>query len=185
MAETLGQTRADFPFFMDIPTRWMDNDAYGHVNNVQYYSFFDSLVNAHLVRFGGLDANTSPVIGLVVESKCQFKKSLHFPGTVNCGLRCVKIGRTSVTYEIGCFGKATRKSPPSAISSTSMSNGSAKHRRQSRRNGGWRWSRCWSPPAIRSHLVKTAGGLAGGPGAAHRPQLAMVTPPYGRGWGWL
>ncbi|MEE3105453.1 MAG: thioesterase family protein [Pseudomonadota bacterium] len=103
MAETQGQTRADFPFFMDIPTRWMDNDAYGHVNNVQYYSFFDTVVNAHLVRFGGLDANTSPVIGLVVESRCQFKKSLYFPGTVNCGLRCVKIGRTSVTYEIGLF----------------------------------------------------------------------------------
>ncbi|MEC9167239.1 MAG: acyl-CoA thioesterase, partial [Pseudomonadota bacterium] len=66
MAETQGQTRADFPFFMDIPTRWMDNDAYGHVNNVQYYSFFDPVVNAHLVRVGGLDANASSVIGLVV-----------------------------------------------------------------------------------------------------------------------
>jgi acyl-CoA thioester hydrolase len=103
MSERLALLRADFPFFMDIPTRWMDNDAYGHVNNVQYYSFFDSLVNAHLVRYGGLDANTSPVIGLVVESKCQFKKSLNFPAVINCGLRCVNIGRSSVNYEIGLF----------------------------------------------------------------------------------
>lgn len=109
MTETDRVGRADFPFFMDIPTRWMDNDAYGHVNNVQYYSFFDSLVNAHLVAYGGLDATTSTVIGLVVESKCQFKKSLHFPGVVNCGLRCVKIGRSSVTYEIGLFREGDRE----------------------------------------------------------------------------
>ena len=97
------ETRESYAWFVDIPTRWMDVDVYGHVNNVEYYSYFDTAVAAHLIEVGGLDPHNSPVIGLVIETKCLFKKSLLFPIVVNAGLRVVQIGRSSVRYEIGLF----------------------------------------------------------------------------------
>lgn len=103
-AETeVAETRERYRWWIEIPTRWMDNDAYGHVNNVEYYSFFDTAVNAHLIRHGGLDIHRSPVIGLVVETQCRYKKSLVFPDVVEAGIRVDRIGRTSVTYSVGLF----------------------------------------------------------------------------------
>ena len=102
-AASATQTRAAYPYFRTIPTRWMDNDAYGHVNNVTYYSYFDTVVNEHLIREGGLDIARDPVVGLVVETGCTFRKSLSFPERIDAGLRVAKLGTTSVTYEIGLF----------------------------------------------------------------------------------
>lgn len=96
-------TRADFPRLRPIPTRWMDNDVYGHVNNVAYYSFFDTAVNAHLIEAGLLDPAASPVIGLVAETGCRYFAPLTFPETVTAGLRVERLGRSSVRYEIGLF----------------------------------------------------------------------------------
>jgi acyl-CoA thioester hydrolase len=95
--------RDSYPSFLAIPTRWMDNDVYGHVNNVVYYSYFDTVVNEHLVRAGGLDIENSPAIGIVVETRCRFHKALSFPDVVDAGLRVAKLGNSSVTYEIGLF----------------------------------------------------------------------------------
>jgi acyl-CoA thioester hydrolase len=95
--------RNSYRSFLAIPTRWMDNDAYGHVNNVVYYSYFDTVVNEHLVREGGLDIERSPAVGVVVETRCRFHKSLSFPDVVDAGLRVTKLGNSSVTYEIGLF----------------------------------------------------------------------------------
>ena len=97
------ERRAGFRHFLAIPTRWMDNDSYGHVNNVTYYSYFDTVVNEHLIRCGGLDLANDSVVGYVVASACQFKKPLTFPDTIDAGLRVVKLGTSSVTYEIGIF----------------------------------------------------------------------------------
>jgi acyl-CoA thioester hydrolase len=96
--------RSHYPRFRTITTRWMDNDAYGHVNNVVYYSFFDTAVNAHLIEAGALAIETSPVIGLVVETKCNYFAPLAFPQTVDAGLRVAHVGRSSVRYEVGLFG---------------------------------------------------------------------------------
>ena len=100
--------RDSYPHFLAIGTRWKDNDVYGHVNNVEYYSFFDTVINEFLIRAGGLDIHGGPVIGLCVESQCTFKQSLAFPDTVDAGLRVAKLGNSSVAYEIGLFraGKA-------------------------------------------------------------------------------
>lgn len=95
--------RSDYPHFLAITTRWKDNDVYGHVNNVEYYSFFDTVINEYLIRAGGLDIHGGPVIGLCVESQCTFKQSLAFPDTVDAGLRVTKLGTSSVHYEIGLF----------------------------------------------------------------------------------
>jgi len=95
--------RAAYRYFLAIPTRWMDNDGYGHVNNVTYYSYFDTAVNEHLIRAGGLDIRNGPAIGLVVETACRFHLPLSFPEPVDTGLRIVKLGTSSVTYEIGIF----------------------------------------------------------------------------------
>ena len=95
--------RAGFRHFLAIPTRWMDNDSYGHVNNVTYYSYFDTAVNEHLIRCGGLDLVNDPVVGYVVASACRFAKPLTFPETIDAGLAIVKLGTSSVTYEIGIF----------------------------------------------------------------------------------
>jgi len=95
--------RAAYPYFRTIATRWMDNDAYGHVNNVTYYSYFDTLVNEHLIRDGGLDVARDPVVGLVVETRCRFRKSLAFPERVDAGMRVTKLGTSSVAYDIALF----------------------------------------------------------------------------------
>ncbi len=103
-------TRADFPHFLAIPTRWMDNDVYGHVNNVVYYSYFDTVINAYLIGEGGLDIARGEVIGITPETRCNFLAELTFPETVEAGLRVRRLGGSSVTYEIGIF-KAGRAAP--------------------------------------------------------------------------
>ena len=95
--------REQYRHFLAIPTRWMDNDVYGHVNNVVYYSFFDTVVNHYLVAQGVLDFEKSPVIGLVVETLCRFFKPLAFPATIEAGLRVGRLGGSSVRYEIAIF----------------------------------------------------------------------------------
>jgi acyl-CoA thioester hydrolase len=96
-------TRAAFRLFRPIPTRWMDNDVYGHVNNVVYYSLFDTAVNAHLVEAGVLDPAASPATGLVVETSCTYFESISFPETVDAGIAVTALGRSSVTYAVAIF----------------------------------------------------------------------------------
>jgi acyl-CoA thioester hydrolase len=95
--------RADFGHFLPIPTRWMDNDAYGHVNNVVYYAYFDTVINAYLVAEGGLDIARGPVIGLCVESHCAYALPAAFPEVLEAGLRVEHLGKSSVRYGIGIF----------------------------------------------------------------------------------
>jgi acyl-CoA thioester hydrolase len=95
--------RAAYPRLQTISTRWMDNDVYGHVNNVVHYSFFDTAVNRYLIEAGALDIHGGAVIGLVVETRCSYFESIAFPQTVHAGLRVEHIGRSSVRYEIGLF----------------------------------------------------------------------------------
>src|SRR5215207_7122122 len=95
--------RSSYSHFLAITTRWKDNDVYGHVNNVEYYSFFDTVINEFLIRAGDLDIHRGDVIGLCVESACTFKQSLAFPATVDAGLRVSKLGNSSVGYEVGLF----------------------------------------------------------------------------------
>ena len=96
-------TRADFAAFRGVTTRWMDNDAYGHVNNVVYYSWFDTAVNAHLVEQGALDPATGDVVGVVVETGCRYHAPISFPEPVEIGLRVERVGETSVAYALGVF----------------------------------------------------------------------------------
>jgi acyl-CoA thioester hydrolase len=95
--------RGEFRHFLAIATRWEDNDSYGHVNNVVYYSYFDTVVNEHLIREGGLDIRDGPAIGLVVETGCSFHRPLSFPCVIDAGLRVAKLGNSSVRYEIALF----------------------------------------------------------------------------------
>lgn len=95
--------RSTFPLFRSITTRWMDNDAYGHVNNVHYYSYFDSAVNGWLIDEGLLAIGDSPVIGLVVESGCAYFESVAFPERLEAAISVAHLGRSSVRYEIGIF----------------------------------------------------------------------------------
>jgi acyl-CoA thioester hydrolase len=97
-------TEAEYGYRTTISTRWMDNDMYGHVNNVQYYSFFDTALTEWLIREGGLDPAGGEAIGLCVESQCTYTKSLTFPETVTAGLRVGHVGRSSVRYEIALWG---------------------------------------------------------------------------------
>ena len=96
-------TRADYGHFLSIGTRWKDNDLYGHVNNVEYYSYFDTVINSYLIAVGGLDIHHGAVIGVCAESHCKFLGSLVFPGSVDAGLRVAHLGGSSVRYEIGLF----------------------------------------------------------------------------------
>lgn len=97
------ETRDRFPHFLTIPTRWMDNDIYGHVNNVVYYAYFDTVINAYLIREGGLDIHGGEVIGVCAESACRYKAAFAFPEEVEAGLRVGHLGDRSVRYEIGLF----------------------------------------------------------------------------------
>ncbi len=98
-------TRADYRHFAKIPTRWMDNDVYGHVNNVNYYSYFDTLINRYLIDEGRLDFHSGPVIGLAVESLCRYYRSFAYPDIIDGGLRVGRLGSSSVRYEIGLFAE--------------------------------------------------------------------------------
>ena len=97
--------RSAFPVFRTITTRWMDNDAYGHVNNVVYYSWFDTAVNAYLIENGVLDIHNGAAIGLVVETQCNYFAPLAFPQTIEAGIRVAHQGTSSVRYEVGLFAQ--------------------------------------------------------------------------------
>jgi acyl-CoA thioester hydrolase len=104
-------TRADYLWFCTLTTRWMDNDVYGHVNNVQHYSFFDTGVARFLLEAGmfgkdALELEKVTAVGLVVETLCRYHAPLAFPDTVAVGLRCARLGGSSVRYEIGLFRNA-------------------------------------------------------------------------------
>ncbi len=99
------ELRNAYPVLRAIPTRWNDNDAYGHVNNVVYYSWFDTAVNAWLIENGVLDIQRSPTVGLVVETHCNYFSPLAFPQTVQVGLRVAHVGASSVRYELAVFGE--------------------------------------------------------------------------------
>ena len=103
MSKLLPLHRSEFRHFQAIQTRWMDNDAYRHVNNVVYSSFFDTVVNGYLISKGVLDLDASEVIGLVVETRCNYFSPIAFPDTVHAGMRVAKLGNSSVRYEVGIF----------------------------------------------------------------------------------
>lgn len=119
----IGQ-RQDYLHFLEIPTRWMDNDIYGHVNNTVYYSFFDTAINRFLIDDAGLDIHGGDVIGLAVESMCRYHASFAYPETVTAGLRIASIGNSSVRYEVGLFGNA----PDDVGNASGAPDGSAKAR---------------------------------------------------------
>ncbi len=97
------EVRGNYRRFLEIPTRWMDNDVYQHVNNVNYYSFFDTVVNEYLMSEGVLDYESGDVVGFVVETCCQYHRPLRFPDVIDAGLRVAKIGTSSVRYEVALF----------------------------------------------------------------------------------
>jgi acyl-CoA thioester hydrolase len=99
------QPRPGYRHFSRIATRWMDNDVYGHVNNVVFYSFFDTAVNRYLIEAGALDIHRGSVIGLVVETQCNYFAPLEFPQVVEAGLRVARVGGSSVRYEVGLFAE--------------------------------------------------------------------------------
>ncbi len=96
-------SRAEYPHFTSLPTRWMDNDIYGHVNNALYYAFFDTAINEYLIDEGGLDIVAGDVIAFAVESQCQYLSPFAFPGVIDVGLRVGKLGNSSVRYELAIF----------------------------------------------------------------------------------
>ncbi len=98
--------RGDFPVHRSIPTRWSDDDVYGHVNNVVHYSVFDTAVNGWLIEASGVDIRTLPAIGLVVETSCRYFAELRFPETITAGIALEKLGNSSVVYRLGLFGAA-------------------------------------------------------------------------------
>jgi len=103
MAEHTAARRGDYPHFLTIPTRWMDNDIYGHVNNVVYYSYFDTVINDYLIHQGGLDIHAGPVIGVCAESSCRYRAAFCFPESVDAGLRVAELRNRAVRYDIGLF----------------------------------------------------------------------------------
>ncbi|WP_216328303.1 acyl-CoA thioesterase [Deinococcus aestuarii] len=103
MARSTPAARAAYPHHHPTPTRWADNDVYGHVNNVTYYAYFDTAVNAYLASRGALDVQGGGVIGLVVETGCVFFAPAAFPETLSVGVRVAHLGRSSVRYELAVF----------------------------------------------------------------------------------
>ena len=97
--------RSNYRVFRSIGTRWMDNDAYGHVNNVVYYSWFDTAVNGYLIEHDVLDIHQGETIGLVIETQCNYFSPLAFPQTVDAGIRVARLGASSVRYEVGLFAQ--------------------------------------------------------------------------------
>jgi len=93
------------PHHLAIPTRWADNDVYGHVNNVEFYAFFDTVINRFLIEEGALDIHAGEVIGLCVESHCRFDRPLAFPEVIDAGMRVGHLGTSSVRYELALFGE--------------------------------------------------------------------------------
>lgn len=95
--------RTEYSHFVQISTRWMDNDVYGHINNALYYGFFDTAINSYLISEAGLDINAGPIIGFAVESQCHYLQPLAFPEVLEVGLRVGKLGNSSVRYELAIF----------------------------------------------------------------------------------
>jgi acyl-CoA thioester hydrolase len=109
----LPERRSEFRVLRTITTRWMDNDHYGHVNNVTYYSYFDTAVNGYLIEASGTDIRDLPAIGIVAETSCRFLRELSFPDTVHAGLALERLGNSSVVYRIGLF--RNEEAEPAAI----------------------------------------------------------------------
>lgn len=103
MTEKPQITRAEYAHLLALPTRWMDNDVYGHVNNALYYAFFDTAINEYLIAEGGLDITAGAVVAFAAESQCQYLRPFAFPGTIEIGLRVGKLGNSSVRYELAIF----------------------------------------------------------------------------------
>jgi acyl-CoA thioester hydrolase len=103
MATTSSPRRADYAWFRPVTARWMDNDVYGHVNNAHYYSYFDTVINQYLIEHGGLDPGSSPVVGFVVSSGCDFLRPVAYPEGLEVGLRVDRTGRSSVHYGVALF----------------------------------------------------------------------------------
>ncbi|MFT4726507.1 MAG: acyl-CoA thioester hydrolase [Granulosicoccus sp.] len=95
--------RKHYAYFKSISTRWIDNDVYGHVNNAVYYTYFDTVCNSFLIEKGGLDIATSPIVGFIVASNCQYLSPIKFPSTINAGMRVNRIGNRSIEYGVGIF----------------------------------------------------------------------------------
>jgi acyl-CoA thioester hydrolase len=104
MAQGLLETRDRYPHFLDIQTRWADNDLYGHVNNVTFYSYFDTVINRYLIDAGGLDIHDGGIVGYAVETMCRFHRPVAYPEALQAGLRVGRLGTSSARYEIGIFG---------------------------------------------------------------------------------
>jgi acyl-CoA thioester hydrolase len=95
--------RNEYKHFVSIPTRWRDNDLYGHVNNIEYYGYFDTAINLYLIRYGGLEIHTGDSVGVCAESHCKYISELAFPETFDVGLRVEQLGKSSVRYGLGLF----------------------------------------------------------------------------------
>ncbi|HBO16010.1 MAG TPA: thioesterase [Porticoccaceae bacterium] len=95
--------RDDYHYFLTLATRWMDNDSYGHVNNVTYYSYFDTVTNHYLVKHGDLNIQTSPIVGFVVASSCEYVAPISFPDVIDAALRVDRLGNSSVQYGVAIF----------------------------------------------------------------------------------
>ena len=101
---------SDYPYHVEIATRWQHNDAYGHINNVMYYSFFDTAVNRFLIEEGGLNIHKGNILAYVVSSQCQYITPASYPETIFVGVRVIKVGRSSVTYGLSVYaGEAKRR----------------------------------------------------------------------------
>lgn len=105
MSRPIARSRTEFKYFIDLNTRWADNDIYGHVNNVMYYSYFDTTANRYLIEQGGLDIHSGNIIGLVVDSGCSYFAPVAFPDLLEGGLSIAKLGNSSVRYDIAIFKK--------------------------------------------------------------------------------
>jgi acyl-CoA thioester hydrolase len=103
MSQKIQISRAEYLHFLPLPTRWMDNDVYGHVNNALYYAFFDTAINEYLIAEGGHDITSGSAMAFAAESHCQYLSPLAFPGVIDIGLRVGKLGNSSVRYELAIF----------------------------------------------------------------------------------
>lgn len=103
MSQTQPSQRGDYHYFLPITTRWKDNDLYGHVNNVTYYAYFDTVANQYLIEQGGLNIHQDPIVGFVVNSGCNYYAPIAFPDQLEGGLRVNRLGNSSVEYGIGIF----------------------------------------------------------------------------------
>ncbi|HEV2647327.1 MAG TPA: thioesterase family protein [Acidobacteriaceae bacterium] len=109
LAEAAMTERKDYKHFTAIPTRWRDNDLYGHINNIEYYGYFDTVINLYLIAAGGLEIHGGSLIGVCAESHCKFSSELAFPETVDAGLRVENLGNSSVRYGIGLFRQGAKE----------------------------------------------------------------------------